>query len=380
VGVPRSLRALLGAAAAAALCVACALPLAARRLPLGVDVGWVVGDNGAPLLTPGLAASVAASGAGLARVEFRTGPFFGGLGPGHCPPSSALCAREQLAGWSALYAAYDHVVANLAAHHVAVLGLLDYTTVGGGQAAWTADNAEHGQGDGTNPYTRAFAATAAQIMAHYRGRIRYWEIWNEPNAWTRSAAGGVYSGGSFLYPSNYAALLLATYRQAVGVDHLPVTLISGGVFGHSIGGVYSAQNAGAVYLRQVFARWKAAGVRRYPLGGIGQHLYITQGGAVTAAQVTEYLRWVHQVAVDYGLPSLPTYVTELGWTTASVGPALQARNLSVALAAARALPYVRTVVVFNLRNGPGLDYGLYAAGGQPEPALAAFRQAAAAWR
>jgi hypothetical protein len=355
-------------------------PLGGQRPPLGVDVGWVVSDSGSLLLTPEVAAQVSATGAGLARVEFRTAPFFGDFAPGQCPPTMPLCSQEQQAGWAAFYAAYDRVVANLAARHVAVLGLLDYTTVAGGQAAWTAGNAEHGQGDGSNAYTRAFASTAADIMAHYRGRIRYWEIWNEPNAWTEAAPGGVYRGGSFLYPSNYAALLLATYHEAVEVRHLPVTIVSGGVFGHSIGGAYTPENAGAVYLRQVFARWRAAGVRRYPLDALGQHLYISQGGAVTQAQVREYLEWVHAAAASFGRPDLPTFVTEVGWTTRSVSPQVQAANLGVALAAARAEPFVATVVVFNLRDGPGLEYGLYAADGRPKPSLDVFRSAAARWR
>lgn len=362
--------------------------LAPARPPLGLDVGWVVDDSGKLLMTPGAAGKVSAAGAGLARVEFRTGPFFGdgtgpGVGPGDCPFAQAMCDQRRQAGWTAFFAAYDQVVRNLAAQHVQVLGLLDGSTVAGGQAAWTADNAEHDApsgGTGANAYTTAFASTATDIMAHYRGRIRDWEIWNEPNAWTKSGPGGTYSGGSFMYPSNDAALLQATDHEAKQVRHLPVTLISGGVFGHSIGGVYTAQNAGADYLRQVFARWRSEGLDRYPLDAVGQHLYISQGGAVTAAQVGRYLGWVHAVPVAYGLPKMPTFITEMGWTTGSVSAAQQAANLTTALAAAHAAPYVATVVVFDLRHSPGLDYGVYSASWQPTPALDAFRQAAGGWR
>lgn len=366
---------------------ACAM-LPPSRPPLGLDVGWVVDDSGTLLMTPDAAAKVSAAGAGLARVEFRTGPFFGdGTGPGvgaaACPFAQALCDQRRRAGWTAFYAAYDQVVRNLTAQHVQVLGLLDGSTVAGGQGAWTADNAEHdgpSGGTGANAYTAAFAPVAADIMAHYRGRIRYWEIWNEPNAWTKSGAGGTYSGGSFMYPSNYAALLQATYHAAKEVRHLPVTIISGGVFGHSIGGIYTAQNAGADYLRQVFGRWRSEGLARFPLDAVGQHLYISQGGAVSAAQVARYLNWVHAVPAAYGLPKMPTFVTELGWTTGSVSAAVQGANLTTALGAARAAPYVATVVVFNLRHGPGLDYGVYTASWQPTPALEAFRRAAQGWR
>lgn len=355
-----------------ASCARPALPGSGRPL-LGVDVGWVVSNAGDILMTPSAARQVAGTGADLARVEFRTTPF----AATPCVfAASAVCQQGQRLAWQLTFHAYDQVVAHLAAAHVQVLGLLDYTTVDGSQADWTADNAEHGLGSGANAFTARFAAAAEMIMAHYAGRIRLWEIWNEPNAWTRSGPGGTYSGGTFMYPSNYAALLEAVYRDAVLEHHLPVTLISGGVFGHSIGGVYSPQNAGAVYLDQVFGYWKRQGLRRMPLDGVGQHLYISQGGAVTPAQVQEYLGWVHGVAARLAGPGVPTYVTEMGWKRGPVTPAQQARNLQVALAAARAEPYVRAVVVFDYR---GSGYGLYSAAGLPQPALAAFRAAAARW-
>jgi hypothetical protein len=367
----------------AALGVAALLGAAPRppaRLPLGVDVGWVVDQNGNLLLTPAVAASVRAAGAGLARVEFRTGPFFmAGTAPGDCTFSASFCAMYRQVGWPAFYQAYDRVVAELAREHVQVLGLLDYTTVAGGQQAWTAGNAEHGLGTGANAYTAKFARYAAAIMSHYRGRIRYWEIWNEPNCWSQNPEPGVYTGCTYMYPSNFAALLEAVYRLAVERDHLPVFLISGGLFGQSIGGVYSPDRAGATYLQDVFAAWRADHVRPYPLDAIGQHLYISQGGPVTAAELEEYLDWVHQVAVRYGAPDLPTVVTEIGWTTDSVSPQVQAANLALSLRVLRAEPFVLGTVVFDLKDGPGLDYGLYTASGQPTPAWSAFHAAARLW-
>jgi hypothetical protein len=367
-------RAFVALLLSAVLAAGCARTVPGARGPLfGLDVGWVVSDAGDVLMTPGVARQVAATGADLARVEFRTTPFQAGTACFFA--QAAVCAQAREAAWRLTFQAYDQVVSNLAAAHVQVLGLLDYTTVSGTQADWTADNAEHGLGTGANPFTEEFAATAERIMAHYAGRVRLWEIWNEPNAWTRSGPDGTYSGGTFMYPSNYAALLEAVYHDAVVVHHLRVTLISGGVFGHSIGGIYSPQNAGATYLAQVFAAWKREGIRRAPLDGVGQHLYISQGGAVTAAEVEEYLGFVHGVALRATGRDIPTYVTEMGWKRGPVSPAAQAENLRVALAAARAEPYVRAVVVFNYR---GLGYGLYSAAGAPEPALAAFRAAVTA--
>ncbi len=340
---------------------------------LGLDVGWVVSNSGQILMTPQVAQQVGATGANLARVEFRTTPF---LSATTCVFTAAICKQRQQLAWQQAYQAYDEVFANLAAAHVQVLGLLDYTTVSGTQAQWTADNAEHNLGTGANPFTAAFAQTAEQIMAHYEGKIHLWEIWNEPNAWTQSGPNGTYSGGTFMYPSNYAALLEATYQDAVVQHHLPVTLISGGVFGHSIGNVYSAQNAGAQYLDDVFAYWKQDGVKRYPLDAVGEHLYISQGGPVTTGQIQEYLNWVHTVAQSYTGQDIPTYVTEIGWTRNAVGAQQQAQNLQVALAAAQAEPYVRGLVVFNFK---GMGYGVYSSAGTPEPSLPIFQTVAKSW-
>src|SRR5207237_940823 len=64
-----------------------------------------------------------------------------------------------------------------------------------------------------------------------------------------------------------------------------VTLISGGLFGHSIGGVYGSDNAGASYLNStynmgvnVIGTWKTikAQTGSYPLDAVGQHIYLDQ--------------------------------------------------------------------------------------------------------
>ncbi len=350
----------------ASVLAGCALPFSApRRLPLGVDVGWVeVGPPAMPLMTAARAKQVHAAGAGLARVEFRSQPYFGAI--------NASFDRG-----------YGKIVQNLAAAHVQVLGLLDYTTVSGGQSAWDQGGSSNSTSGGANAYTRQFARTAAAIMSTFRGRVRYWEIWNEPNAWHHNNGGGRYSGGTFMYPNTYAALLRETYHQAVQVDHIPVTIVSGGLLGGAFGGNYSPANSGAVYLQQVFACWKAQGVHPYPLDAVGQHLYIAQGGiagsVVTAAQVSEYLRWVHDVPVRYGAPHLPTFLTEVGWSSGQVGGADKARNLRTALTVATRTPYVHAFVWFNLQSGNGMRYGLYHPSGAPSAADRAYRQLAHGW-
>ena len=53
-----------------------------------------------------------------------------------------------------------------------------------------------------------FATNAAGVLAsHIAGRIGWWEVWNEPNAYTTSGPGpGEFRGSSFIYPSRFAWL------------------------------------------------------------------------------------------------------------------------------------------------------------------------------
>ncbi len=357
-------RLVLSTVFAALLLVGCASKPSDPRLPLGVNVGWVV--QGPPALvsmTPTEAALVHSTGAGLARVEFRTTPFFN--------QTSA-----------AFYEDYGQVIANLAAQHVQVLGLIDYTTVPGGQSAWTVNGATGRLTSGANAYTEQFATTAAAIMKHFQGQVQYWEIWNEPNASTQEND-GVDTGGTFMYPNNYAALLQETYHQAVAVDHLNVVIVSAGLLGGAYGGVYSAANSGANYLQSVFECWQAQKVSPYPLDAVGQHLYIAQGGVagslVTQSQVQEYLNWVHEVPIAFGMKNVPTFLTEVGWNSHQVGSSDKAENLATALGVAEKTPYVHALVWYNLQSAGTADYGLFRSNGTPSLALANYKKIAASW-
>ncbi len=75
-------------------------------------------------------------------------------------------------------------------------------------------------------------------------------MWNEPNAWTQNDGGGSFSGGSFMYPSNFAYLLKQTYSQ-IHNSNVPIKIVSGGVFGHDIAG-FNTSGAGADYLDSVY--------------------------------------------------------------------------------------------------------------------------------
>src|SRR5262249_18031781 len=157
--------------------------------PHGVDIGWSVNNDGTILLTPAKCAALSQAGTGWLRVSMR-------LIPGHDTWDPTLFAK------------YDTAIDNCRRMGLQGILLIDGESWRGGQAAWTANNFEHTGNSGDNDYLEGYAYNAVvPIVQHFRDRTRIFELWNEPNAWTRSPAPGVYEGGSFIYPSNFAALL-----------------------------------------------------------------------------------------------------------------------------------------------------------------------------
>lgn len=334
--------------------------------PHGVDIGWAVHNNGNVLLTAAKCAALSQAGTGWLRVSMR-------MIPGHDTWDPDILAL------------YDTAVNNARQAGLQVILLIDNESWRGGQSAWTANNYENAGGNGDNDYTQGFAQGAVvPIVQHFRDRVTIYELWNEPNAWTRSPAPGVYEGGSFIYPSNFSWLLANSWVAVHITNNITdVILFAGGVFGHSIGGAYSYARAGAQYIEDTYnvginvVGSFASVMQRYgsyPMDGIGQHLYIDQGGLTTAAHIQQYLDWVRQAYTRYEGTDTPkkVFITEIGWTTASVSPETQAENLTTAFQTMEATPWVQTVIWFNWQDG-GMRYGVVDASGNPKPSYEPYR-------
>jgi hypothetical protein len=83
--------------------------------------------------------------------------------------------------------------------------------------------------NGLNRYIQSFDQRAAGVLAsHFSASVTAWEIWNEPNAWSSNPSLGVYTGSSFMYPSNFAQLLTQT-RAAVKSAAPGAIALSGGL-------------------------------------------------------------------------------------------------------------------------------------------------------
>ena len=346
----------------------------------GLQGGWAVDDLGNRNFTSSLSLQMSTlheAEAGWLRINFRLGECF------------ADWTRVGCNGRTALQI-YDEVVDGALDRGFRVLGVLSNEARHGDQPEWIANSAEADRGNGDNRYIRGFAADAGLLASHFGERIGHWELWNEPDAWTSLDEQGRPTGGSFLYPSNFAWLLLRAHGE-VKLARPDAVVISGGLFAHDLdgprpreaGACGSGLVSGAAYLCATYELGleKAGWVAPYPFDHVGQHLYLDQGGLTSERKLRAYLRDLRTAYLEYegAATGKQTYITEVGWTTAAVSAAVQARNVLVAYDTFRVTPYIARSFWFGARDVPegGLFFGLADAAGRNKPALAAYQDAAA---
>ena len=349
----------------------------------GLQAGWAVDDQGNVNFTSSYTLqnrTMHEAEASWVRLNFRLGACFQDwINPG-CNGRTAL-------------ETYDEVVDTALAHGFQVLGLIGHEAWPGDQTAWTTNNAEFAHGDGDNPYMRHFGDDVAGVLAtHFKDRIRQWEIWNEPNAWTDRDDQGRPTGGSFIYPSNFAWALTRAY-EAIKLARPDATVVSGGLFGHDNGEnallfardpCPTGANSGADYLCATYERglrhagWQPG---RYPFDHVGQHLYIDGGRPTTEEKLRFYLDDLRDAYLSYeGAESTKaTYVTEFGWSTNDVSQEVQAENLLTAFDTFREVGYVARAYWFHAQDVPeaGLFFGLLDGSGKKKQSFDVYLDAAA---
>jgi hypothetical protein len=375
----------------------------------GLQGGWAVDDLGHVNFVHSLSLQfgfIQQAGAGWVRINFRLGQCFTDwTSPTHvCPDADAPTALG----------IYDQVVDKAVASNLRVLGLISNESWPGTQTQWIQGNSEVQGGDGDNAYIRGFASGAAGVLAeHFRDRVATWEVWNEPNAWTDHPGGEIFSGGSFIYPSNFAWMLKRSYaaikQQQPGTSS---TVISGGLFGHDgdgtppVSGIKGASlvsgraitcasnfASGADYLCLTYAAGVATAgwrISQYPLDRIGQHLYIDQAGPTSPERLTGFVQDVRSAYQTYeGADTTKGLeITEIGWV-ADPGAAdfaeqqaTQAANLKVAYDTFSNLPFVSRAYWFNIQDIPEADLftgqvdggGDYSLGTPKYPTFSAYQR------
>lgn len=334
---------------------------------IGIQGGQPISDSGTILLTGSVIDRIVASGATIIRVNFRLGPY----------------SQDT----SQFYSTYDTIVNSLRSKGLQVVGLMSNESWKGSQTDWTANNWEHTGKDGNNTYIDQFCYAFVRMAKHWEGKIQYWEIWNEPNAYSTSSSPGVYQGSTYLYPSNFAAMLTQCHSQVHYYNHINVQIISGGLFGHTING-YNTSSSGADYLDSTYYTgtqytgkfsWAKAAYGSYPLDAIGEHLYVDQNGSLNTSGLNSYIDAVHAVITKWegANTTKKTWITEFGWTTKAVSEAVQSGNLSSAWNILKKKSYIAQSLWFQLDDNPPsqLYFGIYRTDGSKKPSWTTFSNA-----
>ncbi len=182
-----------------------------------------------------------------------------------------------------------------------------------------------------------FVAFAAKRWASALAAV---ELWNEPN-------------GAFLYGVNkaqaYSQLVEAAYPAVKAVEpQLPV--------------IMSLAGTDTTFLSELYAY----GVKGY-YDGIAVHPY--------NQPYLDGLKAFRAFQLANG-DSTPLYVTEVGWSSGSVGTYWQAVGVQMMLTELAALPYVAAVEIYDMRDDsstdPAGEFGMFDMSMTAKPAWSAF--------
>ena len=241
-----------------------------------------------------------------------------------------------------------------------------------GLPAWAAEEAAVGQADNLSDDYAAFAGTVAQ---RYRGQIKGYIVWNEPNLakeW----------GGRPPDPAAYTDLLRRAYEAVKAADP-KAAVVSAGLASTN------HQNAEAMDDRMFLEAMYQAGAYFDALGAHPYGFAYPPDDPQDAHDGLNLARLLDLRAImeAHGDGDKPIWVTELGWTTAGAGesswltvtPQQQADYLTSAWRRARReWPWLQVFTVWNLSQGlPSSNemagYSLLDESGEAKPAYHALR-------
>lgn len=171
---------------------------------------------------------------------------------------------------------FDRVVEETNKRGIQILPILDY------DVPWATPAFKH---------LDAWLEYVRRVVKRYRDKIRYWEVWNEPNleSFWRAKPNG----------ADYAILLKATYQAIKEIDP-ELVVVYGGLAGVPVDFFEASLDAGAGESFDV--------VNIHPYRG-----GLTTRGAIDrfAADVDAF----RQALKKRGLADRPIWITEMGWAT-----------------------------------------------------------------
>jgi hypothetical protein len=238
-----------------------------------------------------------------------------------------------------------------------ILGLLVYSV------GWASPGA--GAGSNQPAWTMpanldAYRTYVTTVVGRYRGKVRAWEVWNEPNHgyFWRPAPN----------PAEYAALLRVA-ASAIRAADPGAKVVIGGVSGADIAFLEAAVAA---------AGWDSFDI-------LAAHPYVAPKSPERGRLVSGEIAKLQAFVARHG-GGKPIWLTEIGWPTSTPGhwgvgdPAVQANYLVRGMVMAAASPGVERVFWYNWRNDgddPASDennFGLvYRDWRTPKPAATALR-------
>ncbi len=191
-----------------------------------------------------------------------------------------------------------------------------------------------------------FAEYVHAFVEHFKGRVDYIVIWNEPNI-------SLEWGYRPVDPAGYTALLRAAYSQAKAAN--PDVVVLGGALAPTLAPVGDPEGMNDLdYLRRMLAAGAGA-----VMDGLAVHAYGWQMAADTPANPatvnlarTELL---HQLLIEAGYPAMPVYITEGGWNdhprwTKAVTPSQRAAfTIRAYDKALREWPWCKAVIFWAFR-------------------------------
>ena len=195
------------------------------------------------------------------------------------------------------FAPYDAVVDDAAEYGQELIGLLVYGV------DWAITDWSHSSID-----PAVFADYVSHTVEHFRGRVRYWEVWNEENwviAWRPAPD-----------PAAYGALLKAAYEAAKAAD--PECVVS---FGGLAASDFLADEPWT-FLEDVYAAHPDIG-EYFDVLAIHPYTLLQQPGPeedTVGGSVPFRVRHARRILERHGDGDKPIWITELGWPACPCPP------------------------------------------------------------
>jgi polysaccharide biosynthesis protein PslG len=271
-------------------------------------------------------------------VAARSLPYLDKLGVASVRSDAPWAKVERQRDELQIPAEWDQFVDTLLQHGIQPLLILDY------------GNRYYDQGDKpTSPEAiNAFVRYASFVVQHFRGRVRFYEVWNEWDAATGHTTPGT--------PESYTKLLRNVYPALKAQD--PNSIVLGGsVTSEALRGDRQLRLLSALGLQQSwFQRLLATQALKY-MDGLSVHPYnfMLSGDQTTAAA---WFAWIQRIESELRLANsnrdVPLYVTEMGWPAYSgpggISDTATASNLAQSFALARTVPYVKGIWWYQLQD------------------------------